>query len=295
MNLLPMILPPLIESGPVPTWDGHFFQVGNTRCKILEYSENFQGWNDSLTQFHEDHAGESHAIDRASRKHTINQIKLHCKVTKPTILEVGCSSGFMLREFKKHLPDAILMGADIVYEPLLQLAENMQNLPLFRFDLTACPLPDNSVDVVVLLNILEHIENDDAALQQVQRILKPGGIAIIEVPANPNLYDLHDKHLLHFRRYSLKHITLLAKKAGFKVIKQSHLGCFLYPVFWFIKTKNKRKAFQNEEDQKKTIEQNIRLTKENLLLRLIIKLELLVGKYAAYPFGIRCLLTLIKK
>ncbi|MDR3491464.1 MAG: class I SAM-dependent methyltransferase [Gammaproteobacteria bacterium] len=294
MNLLPFRLPPLIESGPLPYWNGSAFIVGNSENKILEYSENFQGWNDELTQFHEDHAGENHAIDSASRAHTLTQIQQYSNIPNPIILEVGCSSGFMLKEFHKVMPNAILIGADIVREPLLNLAKQMPNTPLLRFDLTNCPLPDNSIDVVVLLNILEHIENDVAALEHVYRILKPGGIAIIEVPAAPNLYDLHDKLLLHFRRYSLNHLIALTKNTGFSIAKKSHLGCFIYPGFWLIKQKNKRLFFKSEAQQKRTIEKNIQYTRQNMFLSSIIKLELLLGKYVEYPFGIRCLLTVRK-
>lgn len=69
--------------------------------------------------------------------------------------------------------------------------------------MVTCPLPDNSVDIVIALNVLEHIEDDITAIKQIYRILKPGGYAIIEVPRNPNLYDLHDERLKHFRRYQM--------------------------------------------------------------------------------------------
>jgi SAM-dependent methyltransferase len=63
---------------------------------------------------------------------------------------------------------------------------------LLHFDLRHCPLPDGSFDGVILLNVLEHIKEDAAALRQIARILKPGGIAAIEVPAGRGLYDIYD-------------------------------------------------------------------------------------------------------
>ena len=49
--------------------------------------------------------------------------------------------------------------------------------------------------------MLEHVEDDQAAIRQVYRILQPGGVAVIEVPAGPDLYDIYDRQLMHHRRY----------------------------------------------------------------------------------------------
>jgi len=92
-------------------------------------------------------------------------------------------------------------------------------MPPLEFDLTQCPLKGESVDVVVLLNVLEHIEDDALALHQVYRILKPGGIAVIQVPANQRLYDVYDLLLMHHRRYSLRELRQIAQKAGFQIAK----------------------------------------------------------------------------
>src|SRR5205085_10979289 len=119
----------------------------------------------------------------------------------PVILAVGCSSAFLHRDLRRELPDASIIGADYVRGPLDDLHRSMPDIPLLQFDLVQCPLPSESVDVVVLLNVLEHIENDAGAMEQVARILKPGGAAVIEVPAGPHLYDVYDKVLMHFRRY----------------------------------------------------------------------------------------------
>lgn len=228
---LPFTLPPITDGGDIPLWAGDGFQVGEDFIKVLHYGVNKLGWNDDLTFFHEQSAGEQHFIDRASRDHAIYQLKKHIKQNNPTILEVGCSSGFMLKRIRKTFPGALLIGSDVVHEPLIKIASTIPHIPLLRFDMVNCPLPDNSIDTIVMLNILEHIENDAAALQQTYRILKPGGFAVIEVPAGPHLYDIYDKTLMHYRRYKLSNLCELAKRQGFKIITKSHLGFFLILVF----------------------------------------------------------------
>lgn len=288
---LPFNLPPVSENSEAPIWNGKSFSIGNQNLQLLEYGFNNDGWNDDLTSFHEENAGENHFIDKASRNYALGQIKRHIQNKPATILEIGCSSGFMLNAMQKSFPNALVMGADVVREPLIKLGQTMPNTPLMRFNLIECPLPDNCVDVVVMLNVLEHIENDAEALRQVKRILKPDGVAVLEVPAGPQLYDAYDKILMHYRRYTLKQLRELAIAQGFSIQNQSHLGFLLYPGFAFVKKRNKRLLSESEAMQKQAVEKNIQSTGSNKLLDLLMKTELVLGQLMSYPIGIRCLMT----
>ncbi|MBI5304101.1 MAG: class I SAM-dependent methyltransferase [Chloroflexi bacterium] len=287
----PWPTPPGFSSKPV--WTGHGFQIGNVLTPILSYQVAESGWTDALTEFHEDTAGANHFIDRASRCHALDQLR-HVKTESPVILEIGCSSGFMLRLIREHLSRAFVIGSDYVCGPLERLAENLPDVPLLQFDLVTCPLPDESIDAVILLNVLEHIGDDSAAMRQVYRILKPGGIAVIEVPANQRLYDVYDKLLMHHRRYAPQDSRQIVMGSGFQIIKQSHLGFFLYPGFWLIKMRNKRFLSAERVVYKQIVSQNIRSTGNSRLFDALMRLELTLGNRVAYPFGIRCLVTCIK-
>ena len=281
---------PMLD-GNIPIWNGSDFCLGNQLVKVLEYGANNNGWTDDLTEFHEETAGENHFIDKASRQHALDQIQNYVKGKNAIILEIGCSSGFMLDAMQKLFSKHIIIGSDVVRTPLIKLSQKIHGIPLLRFDLVDCPLPDNSVDVVVMLNVLEHIENDLGALRQVKRILKHGGIAIIEVPAGPNLYDIYDKLLMHYRRYSIACLQKKVKTAGFDIKKKSHLGFFIYPGFWFVKQRNKRLLEKSVIAQQQQVEKNIRDTGNNKILDGLMQLELLFGKKITYPIGVRCLMT----
>ena len=69
------------------------------------------------------------------------------------------------------------------------------------------------------LNVLEYIDDDRKALTEIYRILKSGGLAHIEVPADPASFDLYDEVLLHFRRYRLSELIAKASAIGFVVRK----------------------------------------------------------------------------
>ncbi len=293
---LPFVLPPVTEGSAIPLWEGNGFRVGHELINVLQYSINTLGWNDDLTLFHEESAGDQHFIDRASRDHAMSQLKNNLKHDSyPVILEVGCSSGFMLQRMQKAFPEAIIVGSDVVVEPLKKLSERFPNIPLLRFDMLHCPLPDNSVDAVVMLNVLEHIKEDGKALQQAYRILKPDGILVIEVPAGPNLYDAYDKVLMHYRRYVLSQLCQLVKEQHFEILKESHLGFFLYPGFWLVKQRNKRLLTESVAIQHQQVDKAIRQTGKSKLMHAIMQTELRLGRYVKYPRGIRCLVTARKK
>ena len=230
MNL-PFNLPPPTGYSVSPIWNGRNFVFANRCTPILEYSENFAGWSDDLTELHEEAAGDSHPIDLASRYDAVEQVKKFMPSANAVIMEIGCSSGFLIRDLAKSFPKAVIVGADVVKEPLYRLANKLPGIPLIRFDLLQCPLPSQIVDVLIMLNVLEHIEDDVDALQKAFNLLKPGGALIIEVPAGRSLYSDYDAELRHFRRYSASELKDQLTKVGFKVCRKSHLGFVLFPAF----------------------------------------------------------------
>jgi ubiquinone/menaquinone biosynthesis C-methylase UbiE len=278
-----------------PAWTGQGFRVDDQQVPVLAYEAGRSGWTDELTDFHEDTAGASHPIDLASRRHALEMVRAFLPGPSAIVLEVGCSSGFMLRDLRLGLPDALIIGSDYVRGPLERLAASVPDIPLLQMDVVKCPLPDASVDVVVALNVLEHIEDQAAALAQIHRVLKPGGAAVLEVPAGPNLYDVYDKTLLHFRRYSMRDLVWLVEGAGFRVARKSHLGFFVYPAFFITKKRNRRHLALSEAEQKRIVAENIKHTQGSRLFGAVVAFETFLGRWVSYPFGIRCLVTCLRQ
>ena len=159
---------------------------------------------------------------------------------------------------------------------------------MLQFDLRACPLPDNSLDGVVALNVLEHIDEDEKALAHIFRVLKAGGLAHIEVPAGPALYDFYDEVLMHHRRYGRKELIKKCKNAGFRVIRFFGIGWMIWPMFFAVKKKNRWLGKRLSEKQKKTLVAGaIHTTGDSQFLRFLLKLEELLGQCLALPIGIR--------
>jgi ubiquinone/menaquinone biosynthesis C-methylase UbiE len=286
-----MLFPSPLCSDATCVWNGRAFLVDGEEKSVLAYGISKSGWTDELTRFHEEIAGDNHYIDVASRCHTTIELRRTLNSDDATLIDIGCSSGAMLRTLRKCFPKASLIGADYISGPLLGLAASLPGIPFLQFDLTRCPLFSNSVDAIVLLNVLEHIEDDVAAMRQAFRILRPGGVVIIEVPAGPELFDVYDKQLMHFRRYTMAGLCTALARVGFQIECRSHLGAFLYPAFRVIKKRNQRYMDYPDDAQRQIVARNISTTQQHPLMTAIMQVEEALRPYVYYPAGIRCLLT----
>jgi SAM-dependent methyltransferase len=288
---LPLHIPAPPGHKEPPVWTGRGFALNQSVHRVLCYETGSSGWTDELTELHEGVDDEQHYMNAASREHAVSRLSKWLRNSEPVVIDIGCSSGYMVKCLRQSLPLVTVLAADYVRGPLEKLGAAIPDVPLLQFDLTKCPLPDKSVDGVILLNVLEHIKDDFAAVHQVQRILKEGGIAVVEVPAGPNLFDIYDEQLLHFRRYRMKELLEKLRRVGLEVLEHSHLGFFLYPAFWFVKKRNQRFMRESPEVKKRIVSSNMRQARTNLLVSATMQLENRLRDWISYPFGIRCLVT----
>jgi ubiquinone/menaquinone biosynthesis C-methylase UbiE len=288
--MLPMelYLPPPPGVQDAPEWTGSAFQIGEGSSRILTYDVQADGWSDDLNHMLDEHGGEDHFMSVASRQNTIRALGKWLTRPRPRIIEIGCASGYALQSMHRAFSGGMIIGADPFAEVLNNVAQKLPDVPLLQFDLLKCPLPDRFVDAVVLLNVLEHIEDENTALRHLFRIVRPGGIACIEVPAGPNLYDLYDRTLRHHRRYSMQALTATLEKTGFEILERSHLGFFVFPAFWVVKKRNRKYNALSPEEQKARVLQNIKGAGNNTLLHWLMATENWLRRKIYLPWGIRC-------
>jgi SAM-dependent methyltransferase len=286
-------LPDPMDHAREAVWNGEDFLVDGRRERILTYDVAPSGWTDELTHLHEETGGSDHFIDVASRAHAVAEVARCVLRDRSTIVEIGCSSGFLLADIRRRLPQHFLIGSDYTNGTLRALAPRAPGIPLIQFDLTRCPLPDDFADVFVLLNVLEHIDDHEAAIRHLFRVTRPGGVVIIEVPAGTSLFDVYDRVLMHHRRYDMASLVAALKQAGFAIERQSHLGFFLYPAFYLSKRLNQMRYPEGTDVQEQQIVASmIAATKKSSpLMGIIMKVEGALRPYIYYPFGIRCLVT----
>ena len=94
------------------------------------------------------------------------------------------------------------------------------------------PAESGSVDVVVMLDVLEHLADPVAALRHARQVLAPGGGLVVTVPAGAWLFGPWDRMLGHYRRYTPALLRQHAADAGLKTAWLSHWNSFTYPAAW---------------------------------------------------------------
>lgn len=140
-------------------------------------------------------------------------------------LDCSCGTGMTLSE----LSPWVQTGADL--EALaLQHSRNRGHTQLLRADLTRLPIADASFDVVTSLDTLEHIEDDAAALAEIRRVLRPGGHALLTVPAHPWMFSAHDRALHHVRRYRRGEFRDKIARSGLQLRKLRYINVGLFPL-----------------------------------------------------------------
>lgn len=87
--------------------------------------------------------------------------------------------------------------------------------PVIAGDLERLSLPDDAFDAAVCAEVLEHLDDDAAALAELARVLRPGGLLIVTVPADPYRYDWTDQWAGHRRRYTVAMLEERMRAAGF--------------------------------------------------------------------------------
>jgi len=94
----------------------------------------------------------------------------------------------------------------------------------------ALPVAPGWADVVLLLDVIEHLDDDAAALRGVHRVLARGGVLVVTVPAYPWLWSGHDAVLGHRRRYVARSLRGLLESAGYRVERLTYFNTVLFPA-----------------------------------------------------------------
>jgi len=143
------------------------------------------------------------------------------------ILEIGCGTGHNLAMLGRFgTVDAIEV------DPAARgVAETRLGAPVGDAPLPALPgIADDAYDLVALLDVLEHIEDDRAALRSIADKLRPGGHILLTVPAFPWMWSAHDVANHHFRRYTKATLRRAIADAGLRVERMSWFNSLLFPL-----------------------------------------------------------------
>jgi SAM-dependent methyltransferase len=146
------------------------------------------------------------------------------------MLEVGCGTGNVLRFLPDACPDGTVIGMDLFAQGL-HFARQRTGSPLVQGDIHANPFGEQ-FELIGLFDVLEHLPDDIQVLEDVHRLLAPGGVLLLTVPAHRSLWSYFDEASHHCRRYELRELQAKLKRTGYQVGYISEYMMSIFPLVW---------------------------------------------------------------
>jgi SAM-dependent methyltransferase len=151
----------------------------------------------------------------------------HLPPGSPRILDTGCGTGNNLTHLGRR---GRAVGVDLSDEALRFC--RTRGVPVARAEAARLPFPDGTFDCVTSFDVLYHrwVEDDRAALAELVRVLRPGGLLLVRVPALKILWGAHDEAVHSRHRYTRAEVVSLLEGAGLSVLRATYGNTFLFPV-----------------------------------------------------------------
>jgi SAM-dependent methyltransferase len=149
-----------------------------------------------------------------------------------TLLDFGAGTGSFARGME---PFCRVLVLDDHEEALRLLRGHFRPEQILIPAGDAVPLPDASLDYVTALDVLEHVPDDAAVVRSFARLLRPGGIAAITVPASMALWSDWDVALHHYRRYRRSQLAALFDPGTWEIVHLNYTNVAVFPAVWFVR------------------------------------------------------------
>jgi ubiquinone/menaquinone biosynthesis C-methylase UbiE len=195
--------------------------------------------------------------------------------------DVGTSTGTNLTLFS-DLNVGQAIGLEYEFEAI-QLAIKKNTYSIVQGSAEKMPFVDGEFDLVTCTDVLEHVSDDVSALSEINRILRPGGYALITVPAFKILWGHQDVISHHIRRYRLAELEQKIESSGFVVIESFYFNWIMFVPVLIIRILSRivRSRIRSEGD--------INSPLINKALSLVFRVDCLLSRYLRFPFGVSAL------
>jgi SAM-dependent methyltransferase len=167
--------------------------------------------------------------------------------------------------------------------------------PVICARLEDAELPPASIAAAGMFDVLEHIENEAAALRRVHGLLRPGGRLFLTVPAYQFLFSADDTMAGHFRRYTISSLTLALLESGFRVELASYIFAPLPPLVFLLRTLPTRLGLRRGNDPERDAADHAPGGIAARLMDRLLRAELhRLSAGRSLPFGGSCLCVAVK-
>jgi SAM-dependent methyltransferase len=191
---------------------------------------------------------------RGMRRNLVALLKRHFDWTlhpRPLALDAGCGTGANLQKlltgFGGEIPSFRACGFDLAGEALEFSQQRGLTGHLAQGSITAIPFASNNFDLAISLDVINNLPDDQPAFEEIGRVLKPGGLFILNLPAYQFLYSEHDLAIRCQRRYNAKMVSDRLERAGLRVVRQTYLNTLLFPPAALVRLVKARKVSARPE------------------------------------------------
>ncbi len=203
------------------------------------------------------------------------------------ILDFGCGSGYLVSELSKAGYEAY--GLD-VSEEAIQYGKRQGINNIEVIDRHRISYPDGYFQAVLALDVLEHLEDESWAIKEMERVLAPGGILVVMVPAFRFLWGVQDEVAHHFRRYTMPGLLkAIGKSSNLSLIRKTYFNTLLFGPIAVVRMLTRWFRIRNRESD---FEINNKFT--NSLFFIIFNFERKLLKRFNFPVGVS-ILAVFKK
>ena len=195
------------------------------------------------------------------------------------ILDVGCGTGAILRRLGNPQKN---VGVDLAPEAISFCRQRgLSNVR--QGDIQALPFSDASFDAVICSSVLYHqwVTDLDSALREMRRVLRPGGVLLINAPAFRFLHSVHDEAVMTARRFRKSEIRKLLLNQNFTIQRLTYWTTLLFPLAVAARTLGGSEMGRDFETEEPSLLQRV--------FAQIMALELHLLRGISFPFGVALL------
>lgn len=195
-------------------------------------------------------------------------------------LDIGTGTAESLTELEA-LGAGVAVGTDLSEHVLRYVVGRPHPPRVLRSLAEQLPFATDSAACLISMDVVEHLDDDVAALAEYRRVLHPGGLAYVTTNSYQWLWSEHDVRAAHRRRYTVPQLEAVVRSAGFEVEHSTYYYSFLVPPAFLLRRTPLRRLVTATDDEVSTMHPAI-----DAVFGLLARLERALGRRVRIPFGL---------